>query len=110
MKKTLFLFMLLSSKVYATQETTEKVTIDRVTVYDQNGAVMIHTEPRHSIEGTTCTGDFWIRLDTTDPNYQTMLSLILSAQASRASTDVTVTDEFGETNCYLSRITLRYDY
>ncbi len=79
-------------------------------MYDQNGATMIHTEPKHDIDGVSCTGDFWIQLNKDDPNFQTMLSVILSAQATRTPADITVTDEFGTPNCYLSRITLRYDY
>ena len=89
---------------------TGQVIIDRISVYDQNGATMIHIEPKHIIEGTTCTTDFWIQLNRHDPNFQTMLSVILSAQATRTPADITVTDEFGTPNCYLSRITLRYDY
>lgn len=110
MKKMLFLFILFSCTANAAHKYTERVKIDRVSVYDQNGAVMIHTEPQHSVEGTACTEEFWIRLNTEDQNYQTLLSLILSAQASRTSADIAVTDEFGGATCYLSRITLRYDY
>lgn len=110
MKKLLLLFALFSCVVGATQEDTAQVKIDRITVYDQNGAAMIHTEPKHSIEGTTCTGDFWVQLKKDDPNFQIMLSVILSAQATRTWVDITVTDEYGEPNCFLSRITLRHDY
>ena len=110
MNKILLMITLFSCLVEAAQKDTAQVIIDRISVYDQNGATMIHTEPKHIIEGTTCTTDFWIQLNRDDPNFQTMLSVILSAQATRTPADITVTDEFGTPNCYLSRITLRYDY
>lgn len=54
---------------------------------------MIHTEQKHNIDGRSSTGDFWIHLIRDDPNFQTMLSGILSARTTRTPARITVTDE-----------------
>ncbi|AJQ94135.1 hypothetical protein [Gynuella sunshinyii] len=104
MKKILIsLFMLLSINVLAAYKDSDDVKIQLISVVSSSGDILVQTNPEHSIEGLGCTNNFWLTLDSNEPGYQAVLSLLLSAQVTQRNVTVRARDSGGE-HCVLERV------
>ncbi|MEM8920845.1 MAG: hypothetical protein AAGB25_05720, partial [Pseudomonadota bacterium] len=63
--------------------------------------MLVQTEPRHTLDAG-CTSSFWLTLPVAStPQYETVMSMLLSAHATEALTDVQATG-VGGTYCELT--------
>lgn len=46
---------------------TSNVKIKMISLWSDDGGVLIQTNPRHSIEGLDCIDDYWLMLDKAEP-------------------------------------------
>lgn len=79
------------------------LTIKLLSVWADDGGVLVQTEPKHSIEGLSCTGDYWLRLSKDAAGYEALLSVLLSAQATQSKITVRA-GESGSEFCNLERV------
>ncbi|NOX75835.1 MAG: hypothetical protein GXP17_04320 [Gammaproteobacteria bacterium] len=93
-----------SAQSMAAYKDSNNVKIKLISVWSQNGNILVQTNPRPDVSDLTCTSDYWITLDKNDPGYQATLSLLLSAQATQRGVNVRVDDSFGSQFCKLTRV------
>lgn len=101
----LFIFtaLVFGSAAHA-QTTTPGVKITKLSLTDDGGGMLIQTTPRHTLDAG-CTSDFWLALATSAPNYEALLSMLITAQTRGSSVSVSATG-VGNDFCNLSRLVL----
>ena len=105
MKKfVLILAITIASFAYGDYKDTGNVKIELVSVWTENGDILVQTKPKHSIQGLVCTSDYWLKLNKTAIGYEGTLSMLLSAQATQATVTVRAYDDQGTDFCRLDRV------
>lgn len=84
--------------------TTANVKITRLSLTDSGGGMLVQTTPRHTLD-TGCTSNFWLVLLKASPNYDALVSMLITAQ-SRGSDVTVVATGAGSANCTLTRLVL----
>lgn len=83
--------------------TTSGVKITKLSLED-TGNLLVQTTPRHTLDAG-CTSDFWLVLSTSAPNFDALLSMLITAQ-SRGSSVTVIATGAGNQFCNLSRLVL----
>ena len=96
------LFFAASSGALASTATAN-VKITTLSLTD-TGNLLVQTTPRHTLDAG-CTTDFWLVLATSTPNFDALLSMLITAQSRGSSVTVTATG-VGNQFCNLSRVVL----
>lgn len=71
---------------------------------EDSGNLLVQTTPRHTLDAG-CTSDFWLVLSTSAPNFDALLSMLITAQ-SRGSSVTVIATGAGNQFCNLSRVNL----
>ncbi len=103
-KSILLAIAILPHAVIAAYKESADLRVVMVSVWSQNGDVLVQTDPRPDISGLTCSSDHWLVLNQGEPGYQAALSLLLAAQSTRTSVVVRAEDNSGSQFCKLSRV------
>lgn len=90
--------------VLAAYKDTDNAKIHLISAWSDNGNILVQTNPKHDISGLSCTNDYWLALDKDSEGYQAILSMLLSAQASKINVKVRAQDNGTNQFCRLSRI------
>ncbi len=98
------LFVVTSAQSMAAYKDSNNVKIKLISVWSQNGNILVQTSPKPNISDLTCTNDYWVTLDKNDLGYQATLSLLLSAQVTQRGVTVRVDDSSGSQFCKLTRV------
>lgn len=94
----------ISTQSVAAYKDSNNVKIKLISVWSQNGNILVQTDPKTNISGLSCTNDYWVTLDKNDLGYQATLSLLLSAQATQRDVIIRADDGFGSEFCKLTRV------
>lgn len=99
----LFTIIFLTQNALAAYKDTDGVKVQLISAWANNGDILLQTNPRHSIEGLNCQGDYWLTLKKNSPGYEAILSMLLSAQATQKTILVRAEDS-GTDFCNLTRV------
>ena len=88
----------------AASAVTHDVKIELISVDPSTGNLLIQTNPRHSIEGLSCTNTYWITLARSATGYDSVLSMLLSSQRAGSMVTVQAGDDNGYELCKLERL------
>lgn len=99
-----------SSSLCSAYIDTVNVKIKRISAYSlNNGNILVQTEPRHNMEGLSCTNDYWLVLAQSDPGFENTLSMLLTAQTAQIEVIVRAENNGASAFCLLSRLTTVVD-
>lgn len=99
------MFMSIPNSFSATKDTLN-VEVSLLSVWTTaNGNVLVQTNPRHSMEGLTCSNNYWLVLAKGDIGFETTLTMLLASQAKGSKVHITASDNGGSDFCLLSRVT-----
>ena len=102
MKKIIsILAITLASFSHADYNDTNNIKIELVSVWTTSGDILVQTNPKHTIQGLSCTSDYQLKLSETAVGYDGTLSMLLSAQATQATVTVRAYDDQGTDFCKL---------
>jgi len=90
--------------VLADFKDTSNVTVALISVWTNNGDVLVQTNPRPDISGLTCTNDYWLRLNKSEVGFDATLAMLLSAHAAKHNISVSAQDNDGDDFCRLRRV------
>jgi hypothetical protein len=104
--KNVFIILIatISFGVQATTKDSSNVKVQLISAWASSGGILLQTNPKHSIEGLSCTNDYWLELDKNQPGYQAILSMLLSAQATQKTITVRAVDDNSSDFCRLERV------
>jgi hypothetical protein len=104
--KTVFtiLIAMISFGAQATIKDSSNVKVQLISAWASSGGILLQTNPQHSIEGLSCTNNYWLELDKNQPGYQAILSMLLSAQATQKTITVRAVDDNNSDFCRLERV------
>ena len=100
----LVFMMAMSIFAHAAYKDTNSVKVNQISVWTNTGSILVQTTPRPDISGLNCSNDYWLVLDKNDAGYQAALSMLLSAQATQKSVNVSAEENGGGECCRLRRV------
>ena len=83
---------------------THNVEVKLISVWASNGGVLVQTNPKPNIEGLSCSDNYWLSLGKSSEGYDALLSLLLTAQASKQKITVRANNNGSEPFCRLERV------
>jgi len=105
MKKIIsILAITLASFSHGDYKDTSNIKIKLISVWTSSGDILVKTNPKHNIQGLSCTSDYWLKLSETALGYDGTLSMLLSAQATQAKVTIRAIDDQGTDFCRLDRV------
>lgn len=99
-----FLMAVLSLGVQATTKDSSNLKVQLISAWASSGGILLQTNPKHSVAGLSCTNDYWLELNKNQPGYQTILSMLLSAQVTQKNITVRAIDDNNSDFCRLERV------
>lgn len=83
---------------------TDNVTVELISVWSNDGGLLVQTSPKPNISTLSCTNDYWLVLQKDEGGYEAILSMLLAAQLAKTKITVRAEDNGGEVFCKLSRV------
>lgn len=83
---------------------TPDVVISQLSLTGSGNGMLVQTTPRHTLD-VGCSSDYWLVLQKSSPNYDILVSMLLTAQSRGSKVHVFAAGAGGEF-CDLTRLVL----
>ena len=83
-----------------------KGKVAMISVWTDNGGVLVQLNPMHSTAGLSCTSNYWLILRPSQEGYETALSLLTSAKLADREVTVRAKEGGDPRFCELGRVVL----
>ncbi len=97
--------LILASHFSAAGVQTKNVEVALLSLsLNSNGNILVQTSPRPNLTGLTCTNSYWLVLGSDEVGFETSVSMLLSAQATKNPIDITAENNGSSDYCLLRRV------